>query len=116
LQHFAGVQADKKYQLADWRQRPLSEEMLRYAREDTHYLLYIYDRLKGELAAKSTGVVGEKDMVLHVFERSAAVANKRYEKPLMTPTSHVALFQVPLPTLIHAISNPDSRRFTPFQR
>lgn len=40
------VQADKKYQLADWRVRPLSDELMLYARSDTHYLLYIYDRLK----------------------------------------------------------------------
>lgn len=40
------VQADKKYQLADWRVRPLSEKLMLYARSDTHYLLYIYDRLK----------------------------------------------------------------------
>ena len=29
---------------------PLTEEMLTYAREDTHYLLYIYDRIKVDLA------------------------------------------------------------------
>jgi exosome complex exonuclease RRP6 len=29
--------------------RPLPEEYLRYAREDTHYLLYIYDRLRNQL-------------------------------------------------------------------
>lgn len=40
------VQTDKKYQLADWRVRPLSEELMLYARTDTHYLLYVYDRLK----------------------------------------------------------------------
>jgi len=40
------VQTDKRYQLADWRIRPLPEEMLLYARMDTHYLLYMYDLLK----------------------------------------------------------------------
>lgn len=38
------VTAAKEYQLADWRIRPLPAELLKYAREDTHYLLYIYDR------------------------------------------------------------------------
>ena len=42
----ARAQADKRWQLADWRMRPLSAEMLRYARMDTHFLLYIYDRLR----------------------------------------------------------------------
>ena len=44
-----GSQADKRYQLADWRVRPLSPQHLHYARTDTHYLLYIYDRIKAEL-------------------------------------------------------------------
>ena len=42
----APAQADKRWQLADWRVRPLSAEALLYARMDTHYLLYIYDRLR----------------------------------------------------------------------
>ena len=41
-----GVQADKRWQMADWRVRPLSEEALLYARMDTHYLLYMYDLIK----------------------------------------------------------------------
>ncbi|KAF5828156.1 hypothetical protein DUNSADRAFT_18110 [Dunaliella salina] len=49
LEQFCGVKADKRFQLADWRARPLSPEMLDYARGDTHYLLYCYDRLKQEL-------------------------------------------------------------------
>lgn len=53
LQHYCGVLADKKYQLADWRQRPLTEEMLKYAREDTHYLLYVYDMMRQELINKA---------------------------------------------------------------
>ena len=36
-------------QLADWRTRPLTPEMLHYARCDTHFLLYVHDRLKQEL-------------------------------------------------------------------
>ncbi len=40
------MQTDKKYQLADWRVRPLPEELVLYARMDTHYLLYIFDCLK----------------------------------------------------------------------
>ena len=49
LQRFCNVTAQKQYQLADWRTRPLSEAMVRYAREDTHYLLYIFDELRNEL-------------------------------------------------------------------
>jgi exosome complex exonuclease RRP6 len=52
LSFYCGVTVDKKYQLADWRLRPLSADMLLYARMDTHYLLYIYDRLKNEAISK----------------------------------------------------------------
>ena len=39
LQRFCGVTPDKSLQRADWRLRPLSAAMLKYAREDTHYLV-----------------------------------------------------------------------------
>ena len=38
--------ADKRYQLADWRLRPLSADMVAYARADTHFLLFVYDTMK----------------------------------------------------------------------
>ena len=37
--------------------RPLPTEMFRYAREDTHYLLYIYDRLRNELVVVHLNLV-----------------------------------------------------------
>ena len=40
------LQTDKRFQLADWRVRPLSPQMLQYARADTHYLLHMYDVCK----------------------------------------------------------------------
>ena len=40
------LQTDKRFQLADWRVRPLKTQMLQYARMDTHYLLHIYDVCK----------------------------------------------------------------------
>lgn len=49
LQRYCSVTANKQYQMADWRQRPLPPDMLKYAREDTHYLLYIYDRMRADL-------------------------------------------------------------------
>lgn len=35
--------------LTEYTCRPLPAEMMKYAREDTHYLLYIYDRMRSEL-------------------------------------------------------------------
>jgi exosome complex exonuclease RRP6 len=52
LSYYCQVEVDKKYQLADWRIRPLEDEMLKYARQDTHYLLYVYDRMTVELLEK----------------------------------------------------------------
>ena len=53
LESLCNYETDKKYQLADWRIRPLSKEMINYARCDTHFLLYIYDILKKKLIERS---------------------------------------------------------------
>ncbi|KAM0754789.1 hypothetical protein T439DRAFT_309597 [Meredithblackwellia eburnea MCA 4105] len=50
LEKYANFEADKRYQLADWRIRPLPKEMLHYARSDTHYLLDIYDHVRLDLS------------------------------------------------------------------
>ena len=91
LKHFCDVHTDKKYQLADWRIRPLSAEMLLYARMDTHYLLYIYDRLKNDLIQRSTPaqnalspIHGVAAKLAEVLERSKAIALKTYEKEEIT--------------------------------
>jgi ribonuclease D len=47
-----GVQLDKRLQRANWGQRPLTLEMLSYARLDTHYLIDLRERMKAELLAR----------------------------------------------------------------
>jgi exosome complex exonuclease RRP6 len=81
LSKFAEFEADKKYQLADWRIRPLPEEMFYYARSDTHYLLYIFDMLINELVERSTPGKPKPDLLELVLERSKDVAVQRYENP-----------------------------------
>ncbi|GJE91818.1 Exosome complex exonuclease rrp6 [Phanerochaete sordida] len=49
MEMYCDFTADKRYQLADWRIRPLPAEMLDYARSDTHFLLFIYDNLRNAL-------------------------------------------------------------------
>ncbi|GAX20968.1 exosome complex exonuclease RRP6 [Fistulifera solaris] len=50
LQKYTSIKnPDKSFQLADWRKRPLSEEMQQYAIQDTHYLLDIYNCLLYDL-------------------------------------------------------------------
>ncbi|KAJ1502715.1 exosome nuclease subunit, partial [Coelomomyces lativittatus] len=60
LQHFCQIKTDKKYQLADWRLRPLPQEMVLYARMDTHYLIYIFQKLRQLLSADQLQVVLQK--------------------------------------------------------
>ncbi len=49
---YLGVKLEKGPQKANWAMRPLTERMERYARNDTHYLKSLSDRLKGELEVK----------------------------------------------------------------
>ncbi|KAF9265330.1 hypothetical protein L218DRAFT_167220 [Marasmius fiardii PR-910] len=97
LEMYCDFTPDKRYQLADWRIRPLPEEMLDYARSDTHFLLYIYDNLRNALLdrARSMTLSDEPDMVassskldpLHVLlrevlARSEETALRVYEKEI----------------------------------
>lgn len=65
VERYVGMTIDKQHQLSDWRVRPLPEDMQLYARQDTHYLFYIYEHLRKELAEKSS------DAITGVFNRSA---------------------------------------------
>ncbi|KAF9524119.1 hypothetical protein CPB83DRAFT_861782 [Crepidotus variabilis] len=58
LEMYCDFTPDKRYQLADWRIRPLPEDMLQYARSDTHFLLFIYDNLRNALLDKSKSLSG----------------------------------------------------------
>ncbi|MDB6122486.1 MAG: 3-5 exonuclease [Pedosphaera sp.] len=49
---YLGVTLEKGSQKADWAQRPLTPRMETYARNDTHYLKALADRLKADLEAK----------------------------------------------------------------
>ncbi|KEP65536.1 UNVERIFIED_CONTAM: 3'-5' exonuclease domain-containing protein [Hammondia hammondi] len=75
LQTYCQVEANKQYQLADWRRRPLTPEMETYARSDTHYLPFIFDVMKNQLlskpelgAALSPSAVTDFDGTLEVTE------------------------------------------------
>lgn len=84
VDHFCQVKLNKKYQTADWRVRPLSAEMVHYARQDTHYLLYIYDRLKA-LLLNSEGRASIGNLLVHVFNESKQMSLQLYEKPRLVP-------------------------------
>ncbi|OJD26568.1 hypothetical protein ACJ73_02058 [Blastomyces percursus] len=78
LEKFVNFQAEKKYQMADWRLRPLLPGMFDYARSDTHYLLYIYDHIRNSLVEHSTS----NNLIDYVLERSKQEALQRYERPV----------------------------------
>lgn len=90
LKLYCGVDADKQYQLSDWRIRPLPEEMIMYAQQDTHFLLYIYDRMKNDLLTKGNAA---QNLLRAVISKSSAVCLKKYEKPFLAKDSHMNLIR-----------------------
>jgi len=84
LHHYCGVKSEgkRRLQLADWRTRPLTKEMMDYARGDTHHLLYIYDRLKEALHSQGATRIAE------TFARSRDVCLKVYEPPAFDEGSY----------------------------
>jgi len=86
LQKYAGVVADKSFQLADWRQRPLPPQMQHYAIQDTYYLLDIYDRLKWDLYRK-----GGEDLIRDVLDASKFVCSIRYAVDPFNPDGYKVL-------------------------
>ncbi|GKZ16688.1 exosome nuclease subunit [Aspergillus brasiliensis] len=79
LQKFVNFEADKRYQMADWRIRPIPEGMFDYARSDTHYLLHIYDHLRNELVENS---LPDNNLIDYVLEQSKKEALQVYERPV----------------------------------
>lgn len=66
LEKYFDIQLVKKYQRADWGERPLNHEMLSYAQMDSHYLLSLRDLLVEKLK--------EENRLEGVLEDCAALA------------------------------------------
>jgi exosome complex exonuclease RRP6 len=79
LLKYANIEANKKYQLADWRIRPLPTEMLDYARSDTHYLLYIYDQIRRDLTTQSQKI-NVPNLITRVLDLSRQFAMMTYTR------------------------------------
>jgi ribonuclease D len=56
-----GVHLNKRFQRANWGKRPLPADMLAYARLDTHYLIPLSMRMKGELKARGRWQLAQED-------------------------------------------------------
>uniref|UniRef100_A0A3P9M9G6 Exosome complex component 10 n=1 Tax=Oryzias latipes TaxID=8090 RepID=A0A3P9M9G6_ORYLA len=90
LRHFCNVDSDKRYQLADWRIRPLPDEMVQYARTDTHYLLYIYDCVRAQLLDSNHGQPG---LLQSVWNKSKDISLTKYMKPVFTEDSYLEVLR-----------------------
>lgn len=58
-----GVAVEKKYQRANWGQRPLPAHMLQYAQLDTHYLIALREILKQALITNGRYALAEEDFI-----------------------------------------------------
>jgi ribonuclease D len=61
LEEEFGIRLQKRYQRADWGQRPLTPEMLDYARLDTHYLIELRQRLMSQLVENERWPIAAED-------------------------------------------------------
>src|SRR5512143_586635 len=64
LEEKFAVKMNKRFQKADWAVRPLSRDLLLYARLDTHYLIPLRDMLEAELEAKGLWQLAQEDFEL----------------------------------------------------
>ena len=75
LKYLGGVVLNKSHLISDWRQRPLSLDLINFARSSVHYLLYLYDCFRRDLW-NSHGREG----IEAVVNASRKSCLKRYEK------------------------------------
>lgn len=90
LNKYCGINPNKHFQLADWRIRPLPLELMKYAREDTHYLLYIKDMLKNELIDAANG---KSNILKAVYDQSTEICKRTYVKPIWTEESCINIYR-----------------------
>ena len=97
------VAAQKQYQQADWRIRPLPTVLVNYAREDTHYLLYVYDILRAELIDQT----GDDSAMQEVYNRSDDICLKTFSKEIFTELRYLDVIR----NLRVELSPPEKRVF-----
>jgi ribonuclease D len=76
LEKYIGVKPDKRFQRADWSERPLSRPMLEYAAMDTRHLPVLRDILRDRLTER-----GRLDWVEEEFALTTAVRWPAPESP-----------------------------------
>lgn len=78
LEEYVKFRTSKKWQLADWRIRPLSNEMRDYAKADTHFLIEIFYKMHEDL-------LKIPNALQKALYSSRKVANRRFEYPTYRP-------------------------------
>ncbi|PWH15766.1 MAG: hypothetical protein DDG59_10950 [Anaerolineae bacterium] len=78
------VHLDKRFQRANWGQRPLPPDLLLYAQEDTRYLIPLYQRLDQELESKGLKALANED-----FQRLLVVNGKAKERNATNDCWHI---------------------------
>jgi ribonuclease D len=96
LETLCKVGTNKRFQTSDWRTRPLSKDMVQYARTDTHYLLYIRDRLENLVLGLGSGTPGlvtayGRKMLAQVMEKSANISLKTWKDSVCESADQVCL-------------------------
>jgi ribonuclease D len=74
LEREFNVKLDKRYQRANWGQRPLPDHLLNYARLDTHFLITLRHILRRELEVHNRWALAEED-----FKRLRSVGDSALE-------------------------------------
>ncbi|XP_037948594.1 exosome component 10-like [Teleopsis dalmanni] len=90
LKHYCDIEVDKTFQLADWRIRPLPDMLINYARQDTHYLIYVYESICNDLLDKSNQ---HGNLLRNVYQTSNELCKRRYCKPLFNNDSHLEFYR-----------------------
>ena len=83
LKYYGNIKLNKKHQLSDWRQRPLPQEMIDYARSDTCYLHFLYDSMRRDIYK-----IHGKEGLQAVLNASRKWCFKRYEKDPFWPLGY----------------------------
>jgi len=82
LSELLGVERERNFQKANWGKRPLSKEMLHYARLDTHYLIELRDLLEHRLEQNNL-----LDLTREDFLRISRIEPAKRNSPLYAQVS-----------------------------
>lgn len=80
-------------QTCDWRMRPLSAEMIEYARKDTHYLIYLTKALIEKLH-ENIGEDHIDQFIQEIFRDCQTLCMKKNKKPLIFTDKYFKILSV----------------------